>query len=75
MTEILTLSGLSQKGKHRVKRDGGKWRVRHDLMENHATPPKGKLLVQSVIHPNEMRWIKEWNDPDFDVESVSIKFN
>ena len=65
---ILTLKGLTQKGKQRIKRDGTEWRVRDDIRENHNPIPKN-LLIQSVLNPNQMRWIKPQNDPNFEIVS------
>ena len=71
---IITLVGVSKKGKQRVQKHGSKWLrlgVRSEAEYKalgHRTEPPGPWAFIRAIDGNDMRWINIHADKDFAIE-------
>ena len=58
----ITLKGITQKGKNRVREHGALWIV----VDDSKTRRGNEVLIESVTG-TDGRWIKMENDPNFEV--------
>ena len=68
--DVATLTGISKKGKQRVKQHGGRWR-QESFAESVGFPtsaPGPFVFLRSIDpHSEDIRWVSLKNDPDFEV--------
>ena len=63
---VITLEGITNKGKHRVKQYGNQWKIIKEQDYVHFTPEKGPwLYIVAGGHDNSSRWINKTNDINF----------
>jgi hypothetical protein len=68
---IITVKGLSQKGKSRVNECGSEWLVSHATNRVAFSTERGTWLFLRSIkkHPNGGRWMLKDDDKDFKITS------
>lgn len=71
----ITLEGRTNKGRNRIREFGRIWEIKY--MRDNLPMDTDKKAVWAFItpygnsHPNASRWIKRFNDPDFEIIEFS----
>lgn len=63
--EILILAGTSRKGKNRVREHGARWTVKR--REEAVLCLDGAPGILVTTPDGDWRWIRETDDPDFEI--------
>ncbi len=69
MKNIVKLTGISKKGRERVKQHGDLWRVKQIRHEVVCLNNEAGMLVESLMS-DDTRWVKITDDPNFNAETV-----
>jgi len=66
---ILTLKGITQKGKNRIRECGDKWKVIEEQEKNVFNEYGPWLFIEPITDKEKFRWIHKNNDKDFEIIS------
>ena len=70
MNKKVSLTGITKKGKERVKQHGSDWEV--IVGDSVNTLRKNKMLIQSIDNPIQLRWVMvpPQHDTDFSIRYI-----